>query len=152
MEALNLPAYDPRVRKGKGRFNEIWDPIRKKFVAMTPEEWVRQHILHFLTHYQGYPASLIRVEASLTYNRLRKRSDIVVYDKSGNALMLVECKAPDVPLTEDVFHQVVMYNRTFTGRFLLVSNGLRHITCRIDPADKRVDLLPDIPDYTFLLH
>lgn len=150
MEALNLPAYGPRIREGKGRFSEIWDPFRKRYVALTPEEWVRQHLLHFLTIHRGYPASLIRVEAALTYNRLRKRSDIVVFDTSGDALLLVECKAPDVALTEDVFHQVVMYNRTFTGRFLLLTNGLTHITCRINPAGQTVDFLPEIPDYTTL--
>ncbi|NQV03043.1 MAG: type I restriction enzyme HsdR N-terminal domain-containing protein [Bacteroidia bacterium] len=148
MEVLNLPAFEPRIRKGKGRFEEIWDPFRKKFVELTPEEWVRQHILHFLTQHRGYPLSLIRVEAALTYNRLKKRSDVVAYSSQGIPLLLVECKAPQVELTQNVFDQVAMYNVTFSGRYLLVTNGMKHLACEIDHLNKKWKFLPDIPHYS----
>lgn len=148
MEVLNLPAFEPRIRNGKGRFDEIWDPLRKKFVALTPEEWVRQHILNFLTQHRGYPSSLIRVEAALTYNRMKKRSDVVAYSSQGNPLLLVECKAPQVELNQSVFDQVAMYNVTFSGRCLLVTNGMKHLACEIDHQNKKWKFLPDIPHYS----
>lgn len=151
MEALNLPAYESRIKKGKGRFDEIWDPLRKRYVALTPEEWVRQHILNFLTKYRGYPTSLIRVEVSLNYNQLRKRSDIVVFDRNGNALLLVECKGPGIILSEDVLYQVIMYNRNFTGKFLLLTNGLTHIPCKVNATDQTIEFLREIPEYCDLL-
>jgi len=152
MEPLNLPPFDVRIRNGNHQQQEIWDLVRRKFVTLTAEEWVRQHFLNFLIHHRGYPASLIRVEAALVYNRLRKRSDIVAYDKQGKPLLLVECKAPQVSITQDVFDQVAVYNRTFTGKFLVVSNGLKHYCSRIDHEKKTCSFVADIPHYSDICH
>ncbi|MFH1161471.1 MAG: type I restriction enzyme HsdR N-terminal domain-containing protein [bacterium] len=148
MDALNLPVFDVRTRSRGDQKQEIWDLVRRKFIALTPEEWVRQHFLNFLIHHRGYPASLIRVEASLVYNRLKKRSDIVTYDKRGKPLLLVECKAPQVAITQEVFNQVALYNSTFTGKYLVVSNGLEHYCSCIDHAKKTWKFLRDIPHYS----
>ena len=148
MESLNLPAFDTRIRDRNGQRAEIWDDFRKKYIALTPEEWVRQHILHFLAFHRGYPASLIRVEASLTHNQMKKRSDIIAYNNHGKPVLLVECKAPQVEITQGVFDQVAMYNVSFSGNYLVVTNGMEHFCCVIDQANKNWKFLPDIPHYS----
>ncbi len=145
--ALNLPPIDARIRlTGHGK-EEIFDPLRKRFVRLTPEEWVRQHFLHLLTDHKGYPASLVAVEAPTTYNKLKKRSDIVVYARTGQPVLLVECKAAAVPLTQEVFHQVAMYSASFPGSYLVLTNGMDHYVCRIDRQQGTAGFLERIPDY-----
>jgi len=147
MGPLQLPAIKARIREGKGSRKEIWDDFRKKYVSLTPEEWVRQHILHYLVTVKHYPASLIGVEVPLKVNNLMKRCDILACDRLGNPLLLVECKAPEVQISQDVFNQVAMYNSTFTGQYLVVTNGLVHYACMIDHANRRWSFLDDIPDF-----
>lgn len=147
MQTLCLPVYETRIRTGRNGNPEIFDPIRKKFVRLTAEEWVRQHFLNFLTTVKNYPASLITVEASLTYNRQLKRCDILVYGLNRNPLLVVECKAPNVEITQDVFDQVAMYNMTLTVEYLVVTNGMRHFACKIDQQKKSYGFLRDVPGY-----
>jgi len=144
---LNLPAYESRIREGRNGRQEIFDRFRRKFVRLTPEEWVRQHFLNFLVTQKDYPASVIVVEASLTYNRLKKRSDILVYGPDGNPCLVVECKAPEVEITQKVFDQVAMYNMSLTVGFLVVTNGLQHYACLIDHKNKSFKFLKEVPGY-----
>jgi len=146
MQALNLPDATLRIRM-KGEKQEVFDNVRKKFVALTPEEWVRQDFIHYLTDHRKVPRSLIAVEASLRYHRLKKRSDIVVYGKDGAPCLVVECKAPEVTMTQAVFDQVAMYNMSLKVPFLAVTNGMVHFACYIDHVTGRITFLKEIPEY-----
>jgi len=147
MPKLNLPEYPLRMRLTKAGKEEILDPVRKKFVRLTPEEWVRQHFLNFLVKQHDYPASLIHVEASLTYNHLSKRSDIVVYGPHGKPLMAVECKAPTIEISEKAFEQLAMYNFTLRVSYLALTNGMQHYICRMEPETGRYTFLERFPAY-----
>ena len=147
MDQLNLPDSDFRTRKGKNGKNEIFDPYRKKFVSLTPEEGVRQHFLSFMVHHLDFPASLIVVEAAISYNRMKKRFDILAYNSNGKPCMVVECKAPSVDISQDVFDQAAMYNMSLGVEYLVVTNGLKHFACRIDHEKRNYSFLPEIPDY-----
>src|ERR1035437_10387852 len=146
MQALTLPDAGLRIRS-KNEKQEVFDCVRKKFVALTPEEWVRQHFIHYLIHHLSVPVSLIAVEASLHYHRLKKRSDIVVYGKDGKPSLIVECKAPEVAITQAVFDQVAMYNMTLKVPYLAVTNGLVHFACHIDHSSGKIVFLKEIPVY-----
>lgn len=146
MQTLNLPVTEFRVRS-KGERQEIFDSVRRKFVALTPEEWVRQHFIHYLRERLNVPFSLIAVEASLQVNRLKKRGDIVVYGKDGKPCLIVECKAPEVNVSQAVFDQVAMYNMALKVPYLVVTNGLVHFACRIDHTNRKIKFLKEIPDY-----
>jgi type I site-specific restriction endonuclease len=146
MQTLNLPEPALRIRI-KGDKQEVFDSVRKKFVTLTPEEWVRQHFIHYLTDHRNVPRSLIAVEASLNYNRLKKRSDIVVYGKDGSPCLIVECKAPEVMVTQAVFDQVAMYNMALKVPFLAVTNGMVHFACHIDHGTGKILFLKEIPEY-----
>lgn len=152
MQQLNLPSCQPRTRANHAGKAEIFDPFRRKFVRLTPEEWVRQHFLSYLTVYKGYPASLIAVESALTYNRQAKRSDILVYGNGGKPLLVVECKAPEVALEQTVFDQVAMYNKSLMVPYLIVTNGMSHFACKIDHANNSYTFLKDIPDYETIIN
>jgi hypothetical protein len=123
MFKLNLPDFNFTLRKEEGKV-WIFDIIRKKYIVLTPEEWVRQHFIHFLINELNYPKSLFRIEGSLTYNKLQKRSDIVIHDREGKPWMLVECKAPNIKLTQKAFNQVSVYNMTIGARYVAVTNGM----------------------------
>jgi type I site-specific restriction endonuclease len=138
-----------RLRDNKGR-TEVFDIVRKRYVNLSREEWVRQHFIRYLVNDRKIPVSLISVEASLTYNGLKKRSDIVAYDASGRPRMIVECKAPEVGLTQDVFDQVALYNMTLDVPFLVVTNGVQHFACRIDRRNSSYEFLKEVPDFTML--
>ena len=122
MFKLNLPDFNIKLRKAEGKV-WIFDMIRKKFIVLTPEEWVRQHFIHYLINHLNYPKSLFRIEGSLTYNKLQKRSDILIYDRGGKPWMLVECKAPTIKLTQKAFNQVAVYNMTLGAQYIAVTNG-----------------------------
>ena len=128
MQKLNLPAIDAKLKKEEGKV-WIFDMIRKKYVVLTPEEWVRQHFIHFLIHELKYPKSLFRIESSLTYNKLQKRSDILIFDRDGKPWMLVECKSADIRLSQNAFNQVAVYNMTVNAKYIAVSNGRIHFCC-----------------------
>jgi hypothetical protein len=147
MQPLNLPSFDIRLREGTGKRMEVFDPLRKKFVKLTPEEWVRQHMVNYMTQHRSFPPSLIGVEVRLRYNSLKKRSDIVAFDRNGEPLLVVECKAPSVELTQEVIYQIAMYNRALAGRYLVVSNGLVHYICQLDSAGSTWSYLTEIPDF-----
>jgi type I site-specific restriction endonuclease len=146
MQPLNLPPSELKIRSMKGK-NEVFDAIRKKYVALTPEEWVRQHFIGYLVREKNVPASLIAVETSLKYNGLQKRSDIVIYNNLGKPRMIVECKAPEIKITQDVFDQVAIYNMTLNVPCLVVTNGMEHFACHIDQRNQTYEFLRDIPDF-----
>ena len=146
---LNLPAFDAKVIRKDGR-TAIFDIIRRRYVALTPEEWVRQHFVHYLIEHKGYPRSLMANEVQLNLNHTRKRCDTVLYRRDLTAQMIVEYKAPDVEITQAVFDQIRRYNLVLHVDYLVVSNGLRHYCCRMDYAQNRYQFLPDIPPYEML--
>ena len=146
MQKLNLPAYDFRLEEKDGK-TRIFDRFRKKMVVLTPEEWVRQHFLLFLVHEKNFPSSRIAVEAALKVARRTKRTDMVVYDRQLSPLLIVECKAPSVKITESTFDQIVRYNMTLLVNYLVVTNGLEHYCCKLDYTDNSYSFLPDIPEY-----
>ena len=146
MKELNLPGVELRIRINKGK-SEVFDVVRKKHVSLTAEEWVRQHFLHFLIIQKKVPPSLIAIETSIKYNRLSKRCDVVVYDRKGQPVLIVECKAPEIQISQDVFHQVAMYNMTLKVKYLVVTNGLEHYSCAIDHEKRSFQFLKDVPDF-----
>jgi hypothetical protein len=146
MLKLNLPDYKYQVKKAEGKV-WIFDIIRKKFVILTSEEWVRQHFLNYLIEEMKYPRSLLRIESGLTYNGLQKRSDILVYNREGNPWMIVECKAPDQKLTQHAIKQVAVYNTTLKTKYVTVTNGLQHYCYEVDWLESKTSFLQAIPHY-----
>lgn len=146
MITLNFPTYNFRFKSSENKV-QIFDVIRKKFVVLQPEEWVRQHVLHLLIYHKRYPQSLINVEKQLLLNGLKKRYDIVIYNPDGSIALLVECKAPNVPITKLVFDQIARYNMDLKANFLMVTNGLQHYFCQMDYDDKKYRFLEDVPMY-----
>ncbi len=130
MGPLNFPAYSFRLSKLDER-EFIFDPIRKKEVVLTPEEWVRQHVIAFFSETQRYPVSLIAVEREIKFNQLKKRFDVLLFNKNGKPEMLVECKAPEVKLSSETLFQISTYNMVFKVPFLFVSNGLQHLLFKL---------------------
>ncbi|HEX5742938.1 MAG TPA: type I restriction enzyme HsdR N-terminal domain-containing protein [Flavobacteriaceae bacterium] len=147
MQELNLPNYQFRIKSNENKLF-IFDFIRKKEVILTPEEWVRQHFLMYLVTEKKYPASLIAVEKKLTLNTLTKRTDIVVYNNNAKPSIIVECKAPNVTITEEVFDQIARYNLKLNAQYLIVTNGLQHFFCKIDTKNETYLFLEDIPNWT----
>ena len=147
MHRLNLPDYTPRLRDGNKGKREIFDGIRKRYVRLTPEEWVRQNFLNFMVADLGFPASLIVVEAELTYNQMKKRFDILACYSDGSPCLVVECKAPSVEVTQAVFDQAAMYNMTLLADYLVVTNGLTHYACHIDHEKRTYTFLKQLPTY-----
>lgn len=146
MLLLNLPRFDAKITVQQGK-KVIFDVIRKRYVALTPEEWVRQHFVNFLTTYKNYPSGLIANEVLVRLNGTKKRCDTVLYRRDLSARMIVEYKAPDVEITQAVFDQITRYNMVLKVDYLIVSNGLRHFCCQIDYARQTYTFLPDIPNY-----
>ncbi len=149
MQALNLPPYKISIRRMNGR-EQIFDILRRKFVALTPEEWVRQHFIHFLTEHKGYPPTLLSNEVQLRIGDKSVRADSVLYDNHLRPRMIVEYKAPTVPLTQKVFDQISAYNLLLHVDYLIVSNGLQTYACKMDYDNSTYFFLTDIPDYASL--
>jgi len=149
MERLNLPTYSFNIKLIEQR-KYIFDFIRKKFVILTPEEWVRQNFLRFLVDDKKYPASLIAVEMEFKLNNLSKRSDAVVHDKNGKAILILEFKAPDIKINQKVFDQIARYNMKFNVEFLIVSNGLDHYCCKIDYEKQNYFFLKEVPEFNII--
>lgn len=143
---LNLPSFNTKIRK-KGDGLEIFDPLRKKYVALTPEEWVRQHFVHYLISEKQFPASLIANEAGIKLNSLSKRCDTVVYNRQLEPMVIVEYKRPDVTITQEVFDQITRYNSVLKVPYVIVSNGLKHHCCHIDYEQQSYQYLTEIPNY-----
>ena len=150
MQELNLPPFDSKVMMKDGK-PAILDIIRRQYVALTPEEWVRQHFVHFLIEHKGYPQSLMANEVQLKLNGMSRRCDTVVYDRTLKPRIIVEYKAPTVNITQQVFDQICRYNMVLQVDYLIVSNGISHYCCKIDYATHTYTFLKDIPDYTLAI-
>ncbi len=146
METLNLPAYPFRTRERGGK-QEIFDPIRRKYVRLTPEEWVRQHFVQYLIREHDVPRGLVAVEHAFTDRQMPRRADVVVHDRRGAPLLIAECKAPGVAIGQDTFDQVARYNRVLRVPYLVVTNGLEHYACRIDFEGASYRFLDELPLY-----
>lgn len=150
MTRLNLPPFEIKLRGTKAQ-PQIFDILRKKYIALTPEEWVRQHFVHFLVEHKGYPAALMANEIQLKVGEKTLRADSVLYSRDLKPRMIIEYKAPHIPITQKVFDQISIYNMLLHVDYLVVSNGLQHYICKIDYNDKKYLFLEDIPDYEELL-
>ena len=146
MNRLNLPAFDYKLKKEAGK-HYILDLIRRKYVALTPEEWVRQHVVQYILHEKKYPKSLVNVEKSLKVNGLTKRYDIVVFQPNGKIFLLIECKAPEVSITQNTFDQIARYNLSLKAEYLMVTNGLNHYFCQMDFEKEEYVFLKELPEF-----
>lgn len=146
MQKLNLPETKLKILKENNKL-KIFDIIRKKYVAFTPEEQVRQEFIHYLINEKQYPKGLFSVEKQLKVFDTEKRADIVLYDTSGKPLVIVECKAPEVSITQKAFDQIARYNMTFKADYLIVTNGLKHYCCKPDYQNNTYEFLKEIPTY-----
>lgn len=146
---LNIP-YTPLKVKEQDGIVKVFDPLRDKLVALTPEEYVRQQFTAWLRNAFHYPSSLMANEIGIEVNATKKRCDSVVFNRDGSPLLIVEYKAPDVRITQDTFDQIVRYNMVLHARYLIVSNGLNHYCCVVDYANNSYHFIPSIPDYNDL--
>jgi len=146
---LNIPQAELRITKRSEQYL-IWDVWRKKQVVLTPEEWVRQNLLHYLINHLNYPLGVIAVEMQIIVNALKRRCDAVVFDENGKPLMIIECKEPDVALSPQVMQQIAQYNFQLNTEWLLISNGLEHITLRVNRGSGTIQQIPDIPSFDII--
>ena len=146
MQKLNFPTYTFRFKNSENKLL-IFDDIRKKFVVLQPEEWVRQHCVAYLIQNKNYPQSLINVEKELKINNLKKRYDIVVFNPDGSIHLMVECKAPTININQETFNQIALYNLKLNATYLMVTNGINHYYCQMDFENERYNFLKDIPNY-----
>ena len=149
MKTLNLPKTEFKIISRGEKLN-IFDILRRRYVTLTPEEWVRQHFIHFLIEYKGYPAARMGNEISLDLNGTRKRCDSVLYDKEARPIMIIEYKAPHIPITQETFQQIRRYNMKLHVPWLIVSNGMEHYCCQVDYEKGEYHFLSDIPQYDAL--
>ncbi|WP_309642362.1 type I restriction enzyme HsdR N-terminal domain-containing protein [Flavobacterium sp.] len=145
MQKLHFPTYNFRFKNSENKV-AIFDEIRKKFVILTPEEWVRQHVVQYLLTEKNYPKSYINVEKVLKINGLTKRYDVVVFNADGSIFLLVECKAPEVKITQTTFDQIARYNLTMKAQYLMVTNGQNHYFCQMDFEKEQYVFLKELPE------
>ena len=144
MLKLSFPNYEFRLKKiDEKRF--IFDEIRKKYIELTAEEWVRQNCIKFLINEKKYKSQLIAVEKKIILNNLTKRFDIIAYDNNGDPNLLVECKAPNIAIKQETFDQILSYNRVINSKYLMITNGIIHYYCKIDNIDNKINFLKDKP-------
>ncbi|MDO9137640.1 MAG: type I restriction enzyme HsdR N-terminal domain-containing protein [Lutibacter sp.] len=146
MQPLNLPTYPFKIKSSENKYF-IFDIVRKKYMVLTPEEWVRQHMIHYLITAKNYPISLIAVEKKVTVNKLTKRTDILVFNTKGTPHIIVECKAPSIKITQDAFDQIARYNLKLEANYLIVTNGLTHFYSFMDLKNECYVFLENIPEY-----
>ena len=146
MHALNFPRYSFRFKNSENKI-AVFDVLRKKFVILTPEEWVRQHVVNFLLTEKKMPQSLLNVEKQLRVNQMLKRYDLLVYNPDGSIHLGVECKAASVPITQETFDQIARYNLALNARYLMVTNGLQHYYCQMDYEQEKYHFLQDLPEW-----
>lgn len=146
MQKLNFPTYSFRFKNSENKV-AIFDEIRKKFIILTPEEWVRQHVVQYLLQDKNYPKSYINVEKLIKINDLSKRYDIIVYQPNGEIYLLIECKAPEVTITQQTFDQIARYNLVLNAKYLMVSNGLNHYFCQMDLIKEKYIFLQELPEF-----
>ncbi len=147
MQNLNFPTYSFRFKNSENKV-AIFDEIRKKFILLTPEEWVRQNTLQYLIQDNKYPKSYINVEKVIKINNLSKRYDIVVFQPNGDIFLLIECKAPEVPISQNTFDQIARYNLVLKAKYLMVTNGLNHYFCQMDFENEKYLFLKELPEYS----
>ncbi len=141
-----MPAYSYKLKDSEGK-TFILDQVRRKYVVLTPEEWVRQHIIHLLHAHLQYPLALMSVERGTKYNTLQKRTDLRVYSSAGKPLLLVECKAPHVPITQATVSQVAVYNQTIAAPYLMVSNGREHYCWQVEAITNKITPISVLPSF-----
>jgi hypothetical protein len=146
MKKLNFPVYSFRFKNSENKV-AIFDEIRKKFILLTPEEWVRQHTVQFLLQDKKFPKSYINVEKLIKINDLSKRYDVVVFQPNGEIYLLIECKAPEVQITQQTFDQIARYNLVLKAKYLMVTNGLNHYFCQMDFENEKYVFLNELPAY-----
>ena len=144
MPHLNLPKVALKTKSVEGTI-QVFGQVRKKYFVLTPEEWVRQHFIYYLNKEKNYPMGLMEVEKMIKYNSMQTRADIVLYNKEGKSNMIVECKAPEVKITQDTFNQIAKYNFQLKVDFLVVTNGIKHYCCQMDYEKNEITFLDDIP-------
>ena len=150
MHPLNFPLLNIQLRQKEG-VQQVWDVVRKKWIVLTPEEWVRQHLIQYLNGEKGFSLNLMAVERNVKVNGMNRRYDLVVHDNSGKPLLLAECKAPDIKLAQSTFEQAARYNMTMRVPYLLITNGLEHFCCKIDFEKNNYSFLQEIPSKEDLL-
>lgn len=146
MIALNFPSYTFRFKNSENKI-AVFDLLRKRFVQLTPEEWVRQHVIKYLLEEKNIPKSLLNVEKQLKVHGLVKRYDIIAYKPNGKIHLIVECKAASVPLSQETFDQIARYNLALNADFLMVTNGLQHYYCQMDYEQEKYHFLPELPEW-----
>ena len=146
MKSLNYPNYSFRFKNSENK-TYIFDEIRKKFVVLTPEEWVRQNTLQYLIQEKKYSTSFINVEKLVKVNRINKRYDIVVFNPDGSIFLLIECKAPEIQISQQTFDQIARYNLALKATFLMVTNGLNHYFCQMDFENEKYTFLKELPNH-----
>lgn len=144
MQVLRFPTYQFRFKNSENKV-AIFDEIRKKFIILTPEEWVRQHVVKYLLNDKKYPKSWINVEKIIKINKLTKRYDVVVFNPDGSIFLLVECKAPEINISQHTFDQIARYNLALKAQYLMVTNGLEHYFCQLDYENERYHFLQELP-------
>jgi len=152
MQKLNLPTYNFNIKESENNKDQIFDEVRRKFVALTPEEWVRQNFVKYLIEEKHYPKGLIAIEMTLNISNNKQRCDVVCFDKKAQPLIIIECKAPKVKITQEVFEQAARYNMNLHTSFLIMTNGMNHYCCKIDYTNKKVMYLKDIPNYDAIMN
>ncbi len=146
MQKLDFPTFTFRFKNSENKVS-IFDEIRKKFIILTPEEWVRQHVIQTLIVEKSYPKSCINVEKLIKINNLNKRYDIIVYQINGDIFLLIECKAPSVSISQNTFDQIARYNLALKAKYLMVTNGLNHYFCKMDLENQKYVFQKDFPEY-----
>ena len=148
MWQLNLPEYNFRIKKQNNKL-VIFDSQRKRYISLTPEEWVRQNFIRFLIESKGYPAAYLAIEKQLIINGMKKRCDAILYNEYALPIVIIELKAPNIPISQATFDQVAVYNAKLKVDFFMISNGLEHYCCKVNTENARYDYLPEIPSYSF---
>lgn len=146
MQKLNFPDYTFRFKNSENKV-AIFDEIRKKFIILTPEEWVRQHVVKYILEQKMYPKSHVNVEKIVKVNGLTKRYDVVIFNPDGSIFLLVECKAPGITISQNTFDQIARYNMSLNAIHMMVTNGLNHYFCQMDYEQEKYFFLPDLPEY-----
>jgi hypothetical protein len=144
--SLNFPKFDFKIREEEGKLI-IFDPLRKKYLILTPEEWVRQHMITYLVQYHNYPKGLFSLEKGVMYNSLQKRFDILVLDRGGKPFLLIECKAPEISLSNKTVEQVAVYNKTIGATYMGLSNGKQHLFLKFNEENNNFDQISDLPRF-----
>ena len=146
MQQLNFPTYTFRFKNSENKVS-IFDEVRKKFIILTPEEWVRQNVVQYLLQEKKYPKSYINVEKLIKVNGLSKRYDIIVYQPNGEIFLLIECKAPEIKIVQETFNQIARYNLTLKANYLMVTNGVNHYFCEMDFENEKYNFLKELPEF-----